>query len=192
MLRLSSIVLALLLAMPALGISSTKFPASVVNTDVGDSNAWTNPGDAATSNDTRASRAATGANDSDALDATDFSFAVPGGAVITGITCITEARRDDSKSGWIEDVFIIKGGSAQAQDNADTTPTPVGSDTSVEHPSGGTLWGVGWTAADINASNFGCRVIAHIESGAPATNMLVDSISIKVDYSLSGGAAIWF
>lgn len=110
------------------------------------------------------------------LNATNFGFSLTG--VITGISVNIGAYTDYAVLSF-GTVQLIKGGSAQGTNKgADNTfPANVITDRTF----GGTsdLWGLTFTAADINASNFGVYLtLAETETG-----LAVDYVRITITYT---------
>ncbi|MCI2432355.1 hypothetical protein LM602_07380 [Candidatus Acetothermia bacterium] len=113
-----------------------------------------------------------------AIDLVGFGFSIPAAAIIQGIT--VELKFADSSTGGAL-AQLLKGG------------VPVGTYKTFFRPSGATscstsafltlggsvdLWGATWTAADINASNFGVRV----EKDGISGTIYLDSVRITVEY----------
>ena len=75
-----------------------------------------------------------------------------------------------------------------ATDHSDGRAVARGKSTVVSYGGATDLWGLTWTAADINAANFGVVISAHDSvSGALAQ---VDSFAITVTYALCGDGII--
>ncbi|HLC83772.1 MAG TPA: hypothetical protein VJI69_08070, partial [Bacteroidia bacterium] len=92
------------------------------------------------------------------LTVSDFGFAIPVGAVIDGIVLEVEKRRNaGGSSGIVEDngLQIMKGGLLVGPNKSQYGVDWPLTDTYVTYGSSTDLWGTTWTAADINASNFG-------------------------------------
>lgn len=177
-------VVAAMLHAPAFAQQQTQgpnFPGATFN-DVSFGTApWTNPGNAEVSDDVFAT-AAPGGGNTQYLHANNFNFNVPAPALIEGIEVHIEKR---SASGTVKDsrVRIVKGGVIGSTDRSDPGFWPT-TKTTVTHGTPTDLWGETWTAADINASNFGV-VISATDSFDTAG---IDSFSITVYYSLCNTA----
>lgn len=119
------------------------------------------------------------------LKATNFGFSIPAGATIRGIT-VEIKRMRTSAGGTNQDsaVRIVKGGSIGATNKASAAVWPLNVLTYASYGSASDLWGENWTAADINASNFGA-VLSGINPSATNTNSSVDAIRITVTYSVT-------
>lgn len=150
---------------------------------------WTDPTNATgTADSLCASRTASGGS----LDLTNFGFTIPDAAVIQGITVEVKFANPNTTQGIR--VRLLRGsapvgntadilGSAGQTDCATSAFRTVGSPTD--------LWGETWTAADINASNFGVRLS---KLGTTDTSY-VDAVRITIEYQdvmqvavIAGGA----
>ncbi len=151
---------------------------------------WTDPANATgTADGLCASR--TGAAGG-ALDLTGFGFTIPDAAVIQGITVEVKFAGSDTTDGVR--ARLLKGGSpvGNTQDIfgvAGQTDCSTSAFRTVGSPTD--LWGTTWTAAEINAANFGVRLS---KLGSIGTSY-VDSVRITVEYQdvmtvtvISGGA----
>lgn len=149
---------------------------------------WSNPGNASSSNDVYATAilgdgSPTG-QDSRYLEATNFGFSIPPGAVINGIQVNVE--RAASGAGTINDnsVRLIKNGSIVGSDYSSSTDWGT-TDQNVVYGVGTTdKWGTTWTAADINNSAFGLAFSAHHHGSVHIDRTArVDSITMTVYYT---------
>lgn len=162
-------------------------PASVTNDASAGTLAWTNPSNGSTSDDayaTAALQAPPAPNtNTQYLKALDFGFDIPTGATINGIEVSREVSKNNNPLVISEAAArIVKGGTIgttnkSVADNMTTTDTDYVSGSETD------LWGETWTAADINATNFGCA-LRYQSSGAGAdTTVQVDSVMITVFYT---------
>ncbi len=157
--------------------------------------AWTNPANAGASDNVYATATAMSNvnTNSHYLKATNFGFNLPGSAIIKGIT--VEWEQSLSASFHIKDNAsrIVKGGVIGSTDKSksiDWTTT----DTYISYGSTADLWGLTWTAADINSSGFGAALAAVCSSCTAGTrNAQLDHVRITVTYSAGGtsGNANW-
>lgn len=134
-----------------------------------------------------------------ALNATNYGFAIPTDAVIDGIAVtIARASSANTAGNSIDDsvVRLLKAGAPVGTNNASSSdwPTSIGT---ANYGSTSDLWGTTWTAAEINASDFGVTLTALNESGVGTRTASVDYIQVTVTYSLpatvtpaTGGTAI--
>jgi hypothetical protein len=143
--------------------------------------AWTTPGNAGASDDTYA-QASPGGGNTNYLHANNFNLQIPPPAFIEGIEVTVEKR---SLSGTVIDsrVRIVKGGVVGATELADGATWPT-VDTIVTYGGPGNLWGETWTAADLNANNFGVVISATDGLDTAA----IDHVTMTVHYSLCGAA----
>lgn len=177
--------------MPTVGPRS---PTTVTTENAG-TIPWTNPGDAVTSNDVRAFSTPFTGQQTDYLQAVGFGFTLPVDAVINGIKVEIERRDAGFNVNVVVkdlEVLIVKGGVRQSEVNrADTVTSWPAADARATYGSETDLWGVGWTAADINAATFGValRAVASGGVGGDSENPEVDHIRITVthDEVLVGG-----
>jgi hypothetical protein len=126
---------------------------------------------------------------SDYLEATNYGFTIPTGATINGIQ-VTIMRYSSSNSGGssIDDahVRIIKGGSITGNDKqqSGTTNWPT-SEVLATYGNSSDLWGATpWTAADINATNFGVALAVTNENNGNHRIAYVDYIQVTVTYTI--------
>lgn len=154
------------------------FPVTVVNDAGSGTHAWTPPGEAAADDNVLASSSFASGASTQLLDASDFSFAIPDGAIIDGIQVHVDGLYLTSPTSPEWSVQTVKGG----------TPSPGtrmaaitgGLETAILGHSSD-LWGDAWTPADVNSSTFGVQVQA-VQSGS-LSGVGVDDISITVHFS---------
>lgn len=117
--------------------------------------------------------------------AATFGFSIPTGATIDGIVVEAE-KRESYNSNFVGDykVQIVKGGTAQGDNKAKAGG--FGGTTRTNHTYGSStdLWGVAWTAADINSSGFGVAV-SHKTIASPGAHPTAywDYVRITVYYT---------
>lgn len=165
-------------------------PGTIVSDSTIGSVAWSSPGNAAASDDSRATATiGSGLTPSEYLLATNFGFSIPTGATIDGITVTVERSSTQANRVSTNAVRIVKGGVIGSTDKADGANWPT-SDATLDYGGAADLWGESWTAADINASNFGFAISA--AATAPGTrDAQVDHITITVTYTeAAGGSAV--
>jgi len=117
------------------------------------------------------------------LTATNFGFSVPAGYYIDGI--IVEIEKSINGSGGaIKDnsVKIIKGGIIVGTEQS-RTGNWTATDTYQTYGSATDLWGMTWTDADINASNFGVAISSMRTGGGANNQARIDHIRITVYYT---------
>ena len=168
----------------ALAISVARSPSNcVVNSGVGTVN-WSNP-DRARASDGSYATAVLNRDPSRYLWCNGYGFSIPAGAVINGITVNVERKSSSTANSGSRDesVRIVKGGAVVGSETA-TGTTYTTTDVVEPHGGPGFLWGTGWTATDINASNFGVAfAAAKNSSGGNAQTISVDHIQVVVDYT---------
>lgn len=151
---------------------------------------WSNPGNITSSDDSRATAALGKRGISYYLKGTGFSFSIPDNAHIDGITVEIEKSIAEATNQYTYDysVKLIKGGVISGNDYADTTTLwPANSqDAYVSYGGSSDLWGLTWTPADINSSNFGVAIQSqNTNTKKPVTETSqVDHIRITITYTL--------
>ncbi len=116
----------------------------------------------------------------DYLEATDFGFAVPAGATITGIS--VQISRAQGNTGNVTDniVRLLKGGVLSGSDKSTGAGWMRDAFTNMSYGGAADMWGLALTPADVNAADFGVRLSATLTGSGSA---LVDYIRIKVNYT---------
>ena len=154
--------------------------AAVANDVSYGSSLWTNVNNALASDDSTAGNICTGTV-SQYLKFTELPLGVPDGATIGGITI--EIERNVVLNAVSDDrVRIVKGGVIGTEDKASGTPWVVTTD--IYYVYGGQTddWGETWTAADINAVDFGF-VLSVEGTGGSFDIAAVDHARITIDYT---------
>jgi Family of unknown function (DUF6701) len=152
---------------------------------------WNNPNDAVSSNDVYASATVSGST-THYLRCTGYGFSIPIGSTINGITVSVERKASSSGNWGANDAAmrIVKAGVIGNTDFSTGTTYP-NIDTVEDHGSATELWGETWTAADINATNFGAALAAtRFAWWGAAITVTVDVIQITVDYTPPSPVAI--
>lgn len=164
--------------MPSTGFNS---PGTLADDNAIGTVAWSNPSNAASSNDSYATYTEAGTSGtSHYLKATNFSFNVPVQAVITGVEVKIEKSKTDHN--WRDNtVKLVVAGSVVGSNKA-TADDYSASDTVVTYGSGGDLWGVNLSPGAVNASNFGVVLATDKTAGAGSESARVDHIQISVHY----------
>lgn len=146
--------------------------------------AWTNPNNVQSNDAVYSTSTLVGPQFTHYLNATNFGFTIPTGTTINGITVESEMKKDavDIRNLYAK---IVKGGvigtTNKATSNINEIPT-----TEAYETFGGSadLWGLTWTPADINASNFGFVISSQAQTGSSGT-VYIDHIRITVTYTLN-------
>ncbi|MFA5392222.1 MAG: hypothetical protein WC306_00805 [Candidatus Paceibacterota bacterium] len=162
---------------------------AVENTSIG-TISWSNYNYATSTDNSKASVVLTkNSGISYYIKATDFGFSLPLNARIDGIT--VEWEKSDNLDGGLGEtrdyaVRIVQedtiGSTDQSNANNWTT-----TDTFVSYGSTSYLWGLSWTAANINNSTFGAAISCRntkISGGGAATTAYIDSVRITITYTL--------
>jgi len=153
---------------------------------------WSSVNSALTQDDSYASAILTETNHtSHYLEVTDFGFGISSGATIEGI--MVEVDRHESSTPlrvFDNSIRLVKGGAINGTDKSTGLSWP-SSDTNayVSYGNSTDLWGLNWTPADINGSDFGVAISASKDDApSPAGDRVayVDHIRITVYYSIPG------
>lgn len=139
---------------------------------------WTNPENTAASDDARAVYNNTGQN---YLYLTNFGFAIPTAAKITGIVVRREGNGTNGviinrayKMGLTKDASSVSG------DTLHVLALPQTTDDTVDIGAGGYLWGTTWTPAEVNSANFGVMIT---DSDTTAQALNIDYVAVTVCYT---------
>lgn len=118
----------------------------------------------------------------DYLDATNFGFTIPVGATINGITMTF--TRNQTVGNEIQDtnIQLIKAGTRQGTNKSGAANWPSAL-TAKTFGGSADLWGLTWTPAQINASNFGASIRGNNTSATRIRIGNVDCFSITVTYT---------
>jgi hypothetical protein len=143
---------------------------------------WTNPTYVFANDANDAPYSVAQAANSAAQDTTGFGFAIPTSAIIRGIS--VSFMKKANTAGYIKDnsVYLLKAGAPSGNNKAAGGYWGTSDSPATTYGSSSDLWGTTWTAAQINASNFGVRMIAHNDDSAAHTARL-NYISITVTYT---------
>lgn len=144
---------------------------------------WLNPGNITASDGVFATCALGAGTTSNGLQGTmgANAFTVPAGSTILGIQ--VDISRLDSLSNEVDDssIKIIKGGVVSGTSQSAGALWPA-VQTTATFGGPSNLWGLTWTAADVNASNFGVQFIVADLLGS-ASIASVDWIKITITYT---------
>ncbi len=145
---------------------------------------WSNPGNITSSDNTYATCPgdSISATQSHYLVATNFGFSIPAGATIDGIVVEWERYDGNVPGEAVADnsVMIAQGGLIGTGSNLSTGALWATSDQYDSFGSSTELWGLSWTVADINASDFGASLAPDVNAFAVAS---VDHCRITVYYT---------
>ena len=167
----------------------SNYPASGADTAGGNSGcSWGSPanvGSGASTTSCNVAANATGNASSHFLYASNFGFAIPSDATITGITL--EIRRNAAAtSALVDNVVRLAKTNNQTNlgtsfANATTWPSTL---TTQTYGDAAALWGTTWTPAEVNASTFGA-VLSVSNATGTARSATVDWFRITVAYTFS-------
>jgi hypothetical protein len=163
-------------------------PGTMANDAAVGAVAWTNTGNAVSSNDSYATCVFGGGSTTQYLKATNFGFAIPSGATIDGIAVAIE-RKDNFNRARDERVRLVKGGVVQSTDKAVGSLYPT-TDAVANYGGAADTWGGGWTDSDINSSGFGLVLQCLNTNVKDSASVAVDHITITVHYTEGGGGPI--
>jgi hypothetical protein len=166
--------------MPSAGPNS---PGTVVSDATPGGTAWADPGNAAASDNTYATCGSF--SNTQYLKATNFGFAVPGGATIDGVVVEVELAKTSTEDCFDFTARLVKGGAVAGSNYATLAPT-ANIDTYRTYGGAADLWGLSLTAADVNAADFGF-VFRLNNGGKGSPSARVDHVRVTVYYT--GGAA---
>lgn len=187
-------ILLTLLQQAVLGQSTqTSVAATYSNITIsGSSCTWSNMGNAGISDDIYATPASSlpgSGNYTDYLQATNFSFSIPDGSTITGISVSVE-RSDDNGKTKDHRVRIVKGGVIGVTDKSVNTVWNI-TDATQTYGSSIDLWGDTWLNADLNSSNFGFAIAAKRNGGGPQVTLSkIDLVSVTIYYTPPGSLPV--
>lgn len=145
---------------------------------------WGTPANAQTANTVYSTATITSTATTHYLKCTGFGFTLPAsGVTVAGITATitrkaaTAARLADST------VSLVKGGVVTGSNKA-LAATWTATNTAFNYGAANDLWATAWTAADINAANFGL-VISAKNNTATSTVASVDALTLTVAYNFN-------
>lgn len=150
---------------------------------------WSNPSNAASSNDVYAVASVGFVQTTHYLRVTNFGFTIPGGANIDGVTVEVE-RKQSSASVLIDSSVRLYTGSFVGSDKAAGVALPT-TDTYVTYGGAADVWGAALTDSNVNASTFGVGYSVTYNTGI-SSDASVDHVRITINYTAAagGGAAI--
>lgn len=160
-------------------------PKTVVNNSSIGLRAWGGTGNVISSDNTYASVTALIIGDkTHYLHCTNFNFNIPSTASICGI----EVRIERGAGGLLANVRdnsirIIKGGTITGTEHAVTGSSWPASDGTGTYGSSSDNWGLTWTPADINSSDFGIAISANLGGLSVLPSARIDHVTIRVWYN---------
>lgn len=145
---------------------------------------WSNPGNITVSDNTRASSSVAAGATTEWLKATNLGFAITASDTIDGILVEIEKRSNTAAVMTDVDVKIVKGGTVQGNNKAEAPTWPT-TDAYSSYGGSADLWGVTWTATDVNSSTFGVVISCTTSTNALAT---VDHVRITITHTAAGSS----
>jgi hypothetical protein len=112
------------------------------------------------------------------LTVTNFGFAIPLDATITGILVEIERSATLALSLTDSSVKLVKGGVISGTDKASGANWP-NADAYASYGNGADLWGQPWTPADLNLSTFGVAIAAVALAGV---TLQIDHVRITITF----------
>lgn len=172
-------------ALPAFAATSSQGPAGgTIFPNVGW--AWTNPQNAAASDDVYSS-ATISSGGTPIHKTAGFGFNIPAGSTINGIEISVERNSDFCFSTCFIDLqaSLMKDGSNPIASSNQVIPNDYWPATDTVKTYGGpsNLWGQSWTVDEINSSNFGFAISA-FKMAAGTKTVNIDYVSAKIYYTL--------
>lgn len=163
------------------------------NNNSAGTNAWTSPGNIVSDNGSVAQSSVETNETTQYLIASNFGFSVPSGATIDGIEMQYERQKFGTGAASIQEseIKIVKGGVIGTTNKADTaTNWTENSFQVVTRGAADDLWGETWTAADVNASDFGVAIRAKGTGSITNRTPQIDYVQIRITYTPGGGSAV--
>lgn len=155
--------------------------SSFSNVDLENGALWTNPENAAASDNQYATASVNGGS-SDGLLATGFGFSVPTTALIAGVHVEVEVKSTGASSQSVSACRLYNSGSSISSSRDGTS----GVGTSDAYITvGGTTdkWGAALSPSVVNSATFGVRVGVTEDNGSPET-FSIDHVRITIYYSV--------
>jgi hypothetical protein len=156
--------------------SPTRYPSTATGTG------WSSPTRVGANDSIYATYSYSGSGTSSTLVASGFGLSIPSTAVVKGISVSIERKASsfNSLADWA--VYLQKGGVQTGWNRAADNEYWSSSTLRQDYGDNDDLWGSTWTAADVNASNFGVRLQVRNYS-ASARTASVDYVRVTVTYS---------
>lgn len=158
--------------------SATASPSSASGTG------WTSPTNVAAADGSYASVSLAPAALSNPLVITGYSFAIPVGATILGVTVSPKGRFNTGDGAQLTQIQLVVGGSATGDQKGPQALT--GTNTSYDIGGSADLWGLTPTVAQVNASDFGVQLRGQEIGGENSVNVDVDHVPITITYLEAG------
>jgi len=157
-------------------------PGTMADDDTVGTQAWANPDNAKTSNDSYAVGGGWAVYSTHYLKATNFGFDISDGATIDGIIAEIEKAQAGGTGVYDVEVKIVKSDASLGTTNKASASQWTGTDTYSSYGANNNLWGESWGASDINSSNFGVVLQAE-HTMSYGIEIRVDHMRITVYYT---------
>lgn len=142
---------------------------------------WTNPEFVYGSENARAYASVPALSTTHTLFASRFSFDIPTGSTILGVTATIEARCATSAASIVLDWVKLRKADATLSNNKGTAVFLATSDTVYTFGGAADLWGLGLTPTDVNDGDFGIEIKATNQTGT-ARQVDIDHVTLTVEY----------
>jgi hypothetical protein len=166
--------------------SGLKPASSIISNNTIGAVSWSNPSFAVVDdvNKTTSTALVIG-NDTEYLFLTGFNVNVPAGMIIKGIEVVMVKSGSNGISYSVTDneVKIVKGGAVTGNNLAVGGKWP-SADQIFTYGSATEDWGTSWTLADINGSNFGVAISAHL-GGLLVPTARINAVTVNVSYDVA-------
>lgn len=173
----------LLCALVVYAASSTKNAGTGANVSLA-LTVWSSPGNIAIAGQQASAVFIPPLTGTDNLAATNYGFAIPGGATILGVQ--VQLSRSANSNGDISDsnVFLTKNGTATTGSDRSTGGLWTTTKTAVNYGGTSDLWGATLAPADVNAATFGILFSAFNNNASNARRANVFAfVSMTVTYT---------
>jgi hypothetical protein len=166
---------------PESGLSSQKTTAGTV-ADAGGGFAWVGVANAKVSDNVYATYTAEGATTSNELKFSNYGFAIPTTALITGVKVEPEIKASVASSAETSDLHIFKTGGSGSVQTDEGVLWPI-ADSFRAYGNSNNLLGLTLTPAEVNSANFGFGIRVKTNKATVAS---IDSARITVYYEENG------
>lgn len=164
--------------------------ASTASNNVG----WTNSTYAEVNDANRANTSSLGNTVVSAnLDLSNFGITLPTMATITGIkVSIVRKASVSTSTNHINDyhVQLIKAGATSGTDKALTATNWPTADANQDYGAANDLWGTTWTYSQVNASNFGVRIVAKSTCTTCGLTAYVNAVTVTVYFTTGASVGV--
>lgn len=126
------------------------------------------------------------------LQGTNYGFAIPENAIIKGIQVAVNrfSSISETENHVIDNtVQLIKAGTVTVENKAKADNWSTGDSAGATYGGTTDLWGVSWTAAEINDPKFGVALMASIDRKNEKVTAYVNYMRITVTYTVAAPAA---